>query len=120
MVVYSESMEMAHPLPEEVVLLIARRFAVLAEPTRLRILDFLRARGDASVQELADTLGATHANVSKHLGVLHGERIVGRRKQGTRTLYRVQDPVVFRLCEEVCGGLAEQARELGAIFQSAA
>lgn len=108
-----------HPLPDELVQLIARRFAVLAEPMRIKILDLLRGRDESSVQELADALGTSHANVSKHLNVLHGAAIVGRRKQGTRVLYRLVDPGVLRLCEDVCGGIEEQARELGALFEPA-
>lgn len=108
-----------HPLPDPLVELISRRFAVLAEPMRIKILDVLREREEASVQELADTLETSHANVSKHLGVLHGAAIVGRRKQGTRVLYRLVDHGVLRLCEDVCGGLEDQARELGALFEPA-
>lgn len=103
-------------LPDAAVQLIADRFAVLAEPMRIKILDFLRDQEKASVQEIAAALGATHANVSRHLNVLHRAEIVERRKLGTRAMYRISDPAVFRLCEEVCGGLAERHRELGALL----
>ena len=46
-----------------------RRFRVLADPTRIKLLDQLRRR-EASVQELTETIGSTQQNVSKHLGVL--------------------------------------------------
>ena len=99
---------------------IARRFALLSEPMRIRIIDTLRERGEASVQEIADALGATHANVSKHLNILLAAGIVDRRKSGTKAIYRVADEGVFRLCEDVCGGIAERARTLGALFEPAA
>lgn len=102
-----------HPLPDEVVELIAHRFAVLAEPMRIKILDHLRERDEASVLEIAAALNASHANVSRHLNVLHRADIVGRRKVGTKAMYRISDPAVFRLCEEVCGGLTERHRRLG-------
>ena len=57
-------------LTPDLALLVARRFAVLGEPSRLRLLDELYERDEASVGELADALGATHANVSKHLKLL--------------------------------------------------
>ena len=104
-------MSLPHPLPEPVVELIARRFRVLAEPMRIRILDRLRD-GEASVQELADTLAASQQNVSKHLAVLHGAGIVARRKAGTYTYYAIADDGVLALCEEVCGGLRRQFSEL--------
>jgi DNA-binding transcriptional ArsR family regulator len=110
-------MPLPHPLPEPVVELIARRFRVLAEPMRIRILDRLRG-GEASVQELADTLGASQQNVSKHLAVLHEAGIVARRKEGTYTYYAIADEGVLALCEEVCGGLRRQYSELAALVGS--
>lgn len=107
-------MSSAHsPLTDPVVELIAERFAVLAEPMRIKVLDHLRDREEASVLEIAESLAATHANVSRHLNVLLRAGIVGRRKAGNRAMYSIADPAVFRLCEEVCGGLAERHRELG-------
>ena len=38
--------------------------------------------------------------------------ILGRRKQGTHTLYAIADETVLALCEEVCGGLQRQFSEL--------
>ena len=73
-----------HPLPDALVELIARRFRVLGEPMRIRLLDRLRD-GEATVQELTEALGASQQNVSKHLGVLLDAGIVGRRKDGTRS-----------------------------------
>jgi len=44
-------MALQHPLPDEVVELIARRFRVIADPTRIKLLDHLRG-AEATVQEL--------------------------------------------------------------------
>jgi DNA-binding transcriptional ArsR family regulator len=82
---------------------------------RVRLLDALRSREEASVQELAEALDAGHANVSKHLGILHAQRILGRRKQGTRVLYRIVDPSVLGVCDQICGAVHEQLRELAAL-----
>ena len=46
-------MSLPHPLPEPLVELIARRFRVIGEPMRIRILDRLRD-GEASVAELTE------------------------------------------------------------------
>ena len=91
--------------------LIAARFRLLGEPMRIRILDRLRS-GPASVGELAEELGTTQQNVSKHLAALHAAAIVGREKDGNRVLYSIADPGVFELCEQVCGGLGRQADHL--------
>jgi DNA-binding transcriptional ArsR family regulator len=104
-----------HPLPEQLVELIARRFRVLGEPTRIRLLDLLRER-DATVTELHEALGASQQNVSKHLGVLLQAGIVRRTKQGTSARYAIADEGVFALCEDVCGGLRRQLTELDALL----
>ena len=99
------------PLPDPLIELVARRFRVIGEPMRIRLLDHLR-RGELSVGELADTLGASQQNVSKHLGVLHEAGMVERRKAGTRVVYGIADPTVFALCEIVCDGLARHLAEM--------
>jgi len=108
-----------HPLSAKAAELVARRFAVLAEPMRLRLLDSLREAGETSVQELAEALDATHGNVSRHLNLLYAEGIVGRRKQKTRMLYGIADPGVFELCEQVCGGIERQLEARGAALAAA-
>jgi DNA-binding transcriptional ArsR family regulator len=107
-----------HPLPAQLVERIAERFKVLSEPTRIRLLDSLRD-GEATVSELQEATGASQQNVSQHLGVLLRAGIVGRRKQGNFSLYSITDPVVFSLCDEVCGGLRRELDELDALLEGA-
>lgn len=107
-------------LTPELAELIARRFSVLGEPTRVRLLNVMHARGEASVGDLVDAVGGSQANVSKHLGLLLGERMVSRRREGTRAIYRIADPTLIRLCEEVCSGVRDQLDELNTIVNSAA
>ena len=104
-----------HPLPDALIALIAKRFRVLAEPLRIKLLDALR-EGPATVGELQQSVGSSQQNVSKHLGVLLAEGIVSRTKQGTSARYEIADPGVFELCDLVCGGLRRQASELAAVF----
>jgi DNA-binding transcriptional ArsR family regulator len=106
-----------HPISEPMAELIANRFSALSEPVRIRLLDSLRERAEASVQELADAVDASHANASKHLNLLHAEGMVARRKEKTKTLYRIADPGVFRLCEDVCGGIERRLRELDSVLE---
>lgn len=111
-------MSLPHPLPDPLVELIARRFRVMGEPMRIKLLDRLR-EGEASVQELTDATGASQQNVSKHLGVLLEAGIVGRRKRGNLAYYRIVDDSVFELCESVCGSVQRQLAELNAILEGA-
>lgn len=103
------------PLPDELIDLVAMRFAALGDPTRVRLLDALRRRGEASVGELATEAQAGYANAAKHLSLLHRERIVARRKDGARVLYRIGDESVLTMCELVCGSVAAHVRELEAL-----
>jgi DNA-binding transcriptional ArsR family regulator len=100
-------MHVEHPLPDDLVELIAERFRALSEPTRIKLLDRLR-EGEASVQELTEAIGSSQQNVSKHLGVLRQSGIVGRRKNGNYVFYSIADEGVFSLCEDVCGSLRAQ------------
>jgi DNA-binding transcriptional ArsR family regulator len=109
-------MALPHPLPEDLAELIAHRFRAIAEPMRVRLLDRLRD-GEASVNELAEQLGASQQNVSKHLAVLADVRIVGRRKDGNHVYYRIVDEGVLGLCEQVCGSVQAQLAALTALVE---
>ncbi|MEV0153954.1 metalloregulator ArsR/SmtB family transcription factor [Micromonospora sp. NPDC050686] len=63
-------------------------FAVLAEPTRRRILDTLRG-AERSVGDLVDLLGVSQPAVSKHLRVLREAGFVTCRTAAQQRIYRV-------------------------------
>jgi len=104
-------MALPHPLTDAAAELIAARFHLLAEPMRIKLLDRLRT-GEATVQELAALLGTTSQNVSKHLGLLAREGVVGRRKRGNFSYYEVIDPGIYDLCELVCGSVERRLETL--------
>ena len=111
-------MALPHPLPDDLAELIARRFRMLAEPTRIKLLDRLR-EGEASVNELSEGLGASQQNVSKHLAMLAEAGMLARRKDRNHVYYRIADEGVFALCEQVCGSVQEQLRALNALVEGA-
>ena len=63
-------------------------FAVLAEPTRRRILERLR-RAESSVGDLVDALGMSQPAVSKHLKVLREAGLVTCRTAAQQRIYRL-------------------------------
>jgi DNA-binding transcriptional ArsR family regulator len=68
-------------------------FAVIADPTRRRIMDTLRD-GDADVGTLVERLGISQPLVSKHLGVLRAAGSVDVLVDGKRRVYRLaEDPL---------------------------
>ena len=102
--------------PDELVELIARRFQLLSEPTRIRLLDRLRER-EATVHELAAGLGTSQQNVSKHLTLLAGAGVLGRRKDRNRVYYRIVDEDVLDVCEQVCVSVEHHLLDLAALVQ---
>jgi DNA-binding transcriptional ArsR family regulator len=97
--------------------LVAKRFAALSDPTRLRMLDALHERGEIAVGDLAAGVGTTYANASKHLSVLLAERMVSRRRDGSRVLYRIADPTLMRICDEVCAAIRGQLEQLASAIE---
>jgi DNA-binding transcriptional ArsR family regulator len=87
----------------------AARFRALGDPTRLNILERL-FQSPASVGEVIEHVGGTQANISKHLGVLRSQGLVGGRKQGNRTVYSIADPSLERICSVVCAAVGRDAR----------
>jgi DNA-binding transcriptional ArsR family regulator len=75
-------------ITERMLVRVADRLRVLGQVVRLRLVEQLRA-GEATPQELADTLGLTQQNVSKHLQVLHRSGVVARRPDGANVFYRL-------------------------------
>jgi DNA-binding transcriptional ArsR family regulator len=91
-------------LPDEMFEPVAERLRILGDPTRLRILNLLRA-GERTVLDIAALTGATQPNVSRNLALLLRAGIVGKRQEGRHVHYRVLDPFVDRICEAICGSL---------------
>lgn len=103
------------PLSDEMTASVAKLFQALGEPMRLRLLQELE-QGSATVGELAARLGTSQANASKHLKALDESGLVARRKEGLQVVVSVADPLVFQLCELVCGREAARARAKAAAW----
>jgi ArsR family transcriptional regulator len=106
------------PLSDEALELVSRRFAVLAEPMRLRLLQAL-FDGEKNVNTLVGLTGGTQANVSRHLQTLADAHLLKRRKEGLQVFYAIADPTIFRLCELVCGSLEKEHAARAEVFRSA-
>ena len=94
-------------LSDEALALIAGRFRLLSDPTRLKILHTLGNK-EMNVTELVSAARAGQANVSKHLSAMLEAGIVARRKEGLNAIYRVSDETIFELCDVVCSRLKAQ------------
>ena len=113
---------MLHAMPkkmemsDEAMELIARRFAVLSEPMRLRLIHAL-FNGEKNVNALVAATGGTQANVSRHLQTLTQGHVLARRKEGLQVFYSIADPTIFKLCDLVCGSLEKQLAQQAKAFE---
>jgi ArsR family transcriptional regulator len=89
-------------IPDEVLVFMAGKFRMLSDPTRLSILRTLMENGEQNVGQVVAETGGTQANVSKHLKLLAEAGLIARRKAGLHVLYRLDDPVVEKICHLVC------------------
>lgn len=93
-----------HPLPDELVDLMSDRMSLVGDPTRIRILDQLRA-GERNVQAIADALTTTQQNVSGHLRLLRAAGVVSRHPRGREVFYAIVDDTVLDVWEHLVAGL---------------
>jgi DNA-binding transcriptional ArsR family regulator len=84
---------------------VALHFRVMGEPMRLKILQAV-CREPRTVNEIVVAVGATQANVSKHLSVLAGAGLLTREKSGQCVFYGMKDQLAVRMCELVHNQLA--------------
>jgi ArsR family transcriptional regulator len=76
-------------LAEDDAELLARSFAALADPVRLRLLSAVAARDEVCAYELVDASGRSQPTVSHHMKVLVDAGLVTREKRGLWVWYRI-------------------------------
>ena len=96
--------------------LIASRFKLLGEGSRLKLIIALES-GEQSVNELVAATGLTQANVSRHLAALTAGGILSRRKEGLNVYHAIADPGIFDMCESVCGSLQKSLGARAKVFR---
>lgn len=85
-------------------------FALLAEPTRLRILHAI-CDSEKTVTEIVRDTGASQTNVSRHLNAMYRAGVLRRRRDANFTLYSVADRTVTEICRMVCIHIASREDE---------
>jgi DNA-binding transcriptional ArsR family regulator len=92
-------------LSDEVIESVASWLNVIAEPSRIRLIESLN-RGGATAQGLAAQLRMTRSNVCRHLAVLHQAGIVKRRPVKNRVEYELIDWSGWWMIEQVGAAIA--------------
>ena len=99
--------------PTEVELL-GKYFRVLAEPSRVRILETLEAEGELSVGELVGRLNLPQPSVSNHLACLRWCGFVATRREHRSIYNRIADPRVNEVVAVARSLLADNAEHVAA------
>jgi DNA-binding transcriptional ArsR family regulator len=79
----------------------ARRFALLGDPTRLRLLVCIEAAGPISVSDLAVAVDLNEDTVSQTLRFLRANQTVVTERDGRVIRYRLADAVIQELIARV-------------------
>jgi DNA-binding transcriptional ArsR family regulator len=94
--------------------LLAKYFKVLAEPTRVRVLELLADGSERSVSQLMQALGQSQSKVSNHLACLRWCGFVTTRREHRVVYYRVADERVLRVVGLGRALLADNAEHVAA------
>ncbi len=76
-------------------------------PLRIKLFHALE-HGERTVGDLAETSGATMANVSQHLRLMRDKGAVLSRKQGKQVYYRIANPKFMEAARLIREGLIEE------------
>ena len=66
----------------------------IAQPTRMKIIEFLRD-GERCVCEIFPAIAEEQSNTSRHLNMMQSCGILTRRKEGIKIMYRLKHPEVL-------------------------
>lgn len=78
-------------------------FKALADPTRRRLLDRLRARNGQSLSELCVNAGMTRQAVTKHLAILEAANLVATQKSGREKLHYLNPVPINEIADRWIG-----------------
>ena len=85
----------------------------MSNPSRLRILEILHAKGETCVCELEAALGLTQSNASFHLNLLRKTGLVTVQKVGKWVFYALDREAVRGCLEQLAGLFAPERVEKG-------
>jgi DNA-binding transcriptional ArsR family regulator len=97
-------------MEERVLELKAEILKALAQPTRLKILEFLRG-GERCICEIVPAINGEQSNISRHISLMQKSHLVTTRKDGVKVMVKVRDPKIFDILDRVNSILRSQMNE---------
>jgi ArsR family transcriptional regulator, cadmium/lead-responsive transcriptional repressor len=113
LLIFEEGVRMLITANPRIIDLQAKLFRGFADPSRLAILETLRA-GPLTVSEIVEATGLTQSNVSNHLGCLRDCGLVTAQQQGRYAFYSLSDERVdqlLRLADDLLASVAQGVYE---------
>ena len=110
---------MEESMEERLLELKAEVLKVLAQPTRLKILEYLRG-GEKCICEIVPAINGEQSNISRHISVMQKSNLVTTRKDGVKVMVKVKDPKIFEILDHVGFLLRRQIVEDGKLIQKLA
>jgi len=83
---------------DELTVVRAEILKALAQPTRMKIIEFLRD-GERCVCEIFPAIAEEQSNTSRHLNMMQNCGILARRKEGIKIFYALKHPEVLQILE---------------------
>jgi DNA-binding transcriptional ArsR family regulator len=102
----ADSVGVSGLLPKETVDSVAAMLRILADPTRIRLIEALNDSGRATVTALASCVPLTRQGVSRQLGILYQAGLVRRRREGMWVQYELVDWTGWWLVEQLAGAIS--------------
>jgi len=87
---------------KELIGLRAEILKALGQPTRLKIIDFLRD-GERCVCEIFPAISEEQSNTSRHLNMMLAAGVLSRRKDGLKIYYAIKHPEILAVMDLVTG-----------------
>jgi ArsR family transcriptional regulator len=97
-------------MEDRVLELKAEILKALAQPTRLKILEFLRG-GERCICEIVPAINGEQSNISRHISLMQKSHLVTTRKDGVKVMVKVRDPKIFDILDRVNSILKSQMNE---------
>ena len=95
------NMKQNHKFSDEDLVLLAKKFKVLSEPSRLLILRSLMI-DKRCVIEIIDETKLLQSNVSKQLKALEKYGIIKCFPDGRKRYYKIVDNTIIDICNRIC------------------
>jgi ArsR family transcriptional regulator len=80
---------------------------MLAQPTRLKILECLK-NGERCICDIIPAIDGEQSNISRHISLMQKNHLVTTQKDGVRVMVKVKDPEIFNILDRVSKILKNQ------------